>query len=103
MSPEESESFLDLENQGPPTGGLPPVQWFEAAEGLFTVRGLLSVIKTDPTMIARDSVSETTVPARRRLDRTPKRSAVIEDLEDFEAVLSRLAAEGIRWHMAIDL
>jgi hypothetical protein len=27
---------------------------------------------------------------------------VIEDLKDYEAVLQRLATEGIRWHMEVD-
>ena len=32
----------------------------------------------------------------------PEPSSLIEDLREFESVLSRMATEGIRWHAAID-
>ena len=83
VDPESAAAFCEEAGADAPEGGFPPEQWFPAADGLTTVRGLLSYLEANPTA-ARDS------------------SAVIEDLKDFESILSRLASEGVGWHLAVD-
>ena len=83
QDPEEAAAFVEDEGADPPPGGFPPEQWFPAADGLATVRGLLSYLVTNPTA-ARDS------------------EAIADDLREFESVLDRLATEGVRWHLAVD-
>ncbi len=55
-------------------------QWFTAAEGLATVRGLLDYLTTHTERVAE---------VRR----------VIGDLRALEQLLRRLEREGIRWHL----
>ena len=64
----------------PAAVGIPAEQWFDPAEGLATVRALLSA----PAALPGD-------PA-----------AVAEDLRGCERVLTRLLSGGVRWHLAID-
>jgi hypothetical protein len=80
--PKSAYALIAEEGEEPPDD-LPPEQWFSAAEGLATIRGLLAYLTTHP-----DAAAE--------VDR------LIEDLRQFEEVLSRLEEEGIRWHLAVD-
>ena len=83
QDPVEAASFLEDEGIEPPEGGFPPVEWYSAKDGLRTVRGLLSYLAEHPNAV-------------------PGVPALVEDLRQFESVLSRLASEGVRWHLAVD-
>ena len=83
LDPEEAASILEDEEIEPPEGGFPPTQWFEAQDGLATVRGLIAFLESNPTAIAN-------------------MSAVIDDLLGFEEVLRGLASADVRWHLAVD-
>jgi hypothetical protein len=63
---------------------LPEEKWFDAAEGLVTVRGLADWVQRTPKSV-----------------RAKKR--VLADLARMEAVLARAAAEGVEWHLALDI
>ncbi len=82
-SPENIRELLDEVEVEAPDVEMPPEQWFSAAEGLATVRGLLSHLTAHP---------EATADAEH----------VLEDLRQFETVLSQLDAAGVRWHLAVD-
>jgi hypothetical protein len=82
-NPESAAAFCEDAGGDPPEEGFPAEEWFPAEDGLTTVRGLLSYLEANPTEV-RDS------------------SALIEDLKEFESVLSRLASEGVGWHLAVD-
>jgi hypothetical protein len=80
---EDAESMLsDLEDID--LEGFPDVNWFEAKEGLLTVRGLISYLNTNPKAVK-------------------KTDAVIDDLQQFESVLTKLDNAGVRWHLAVDV
>ncbi len=83
QDPEEAAAFLEDQGVEYPTDELPAEQWFTPEEGLATVRGLLGHLAGQP-----DSIREA--------------AALADDLREFEAVLSRLAVEGVRWHLAVD-
>jgi hypothetical protein len=63
--------------------GLEP-RWFAPSDGLTTTEALMSHIQSDPTSV-------------------PRADFVLEDLRNFEKVLKRANAEGIRWHLAVDI
>lgn len=79
----EAMDFEEGEDVDPGSEKPAPLTWHPAAEGLATVRGLIKYIENN----------------RGATDRADK---VIADLREFEAVLNRLAADGIRFHLAID-
>jgi hypothetical protein len=83
--PEEDAEFFEEEGIDPPPGGFPPVQWFEPADGLRTVRGLLT------------RVSELAAVADRGYGK-----GVEEDLRQYEEVLVGLEQAGVRWHLEVD-
>jgi len=83
QDPTEAASFLEDEGVEPPEGGFPPLEWYSAEDGLRTVQGLLSYLTEHPTAV-------------------PGVPALVEDLREFDSVLSRLATEGVRWHLAVD-
>jgi hypothetical protein len=83
QDPEDLAEFLDTEGAEPTADGLPAEQWFPAADGLVTVRGLLSYLSAESTAV-------------------PDATAIIGDLQEFESVLGRLAAEGVQWHLSVD-
>jgi hypothetical protein len=74
QNPEEAAEFM--EENAP---ALPPAQWFDPADGLTTVKALLA-----------------------HFSGSPADAAVVGDLREFEAVLERLKAAGLRWHLAVD-
>lgn len=82
-SPEDVQELLDEEDEDLPVIEVPPERWFLASEGLATVRGLLSQLSADP-------------------DGTAESEHVIADLRQFETILARLDAEGVRWHLSVD-
>jgi hypothetical protein len=83
QDPAEAEAFFEGEEVDPPAEGFAPEQWFSAADGLTTVRGLLSELARSSAVV-------------------PEAAALIEDLREFESVLTRLDSEGVRWHLAVD-
>ncbi len=60
-----------------------PEQWFEAREGLATVQTLLKWVTENP-------------------ERIKNYEALITELKDFERVLERAQAAGVRWHLDVD-
>jgi hypothetical protein len=58
-------------------------EWFLASEGLKTVRALTEHLKNHPGAI--DGSNE-----------------ILEDLKEFERVLTQFEEERVRWHLAID-
>jgi hypothetical protein len=83
-SPDDVRALLADEDEEPPEVGLPPEEWFPAADGLVTVRGLLAYLKAHPEAAAE-------------VDR------LIENLRQFEEVLGQLDAAGVCWHLAVDV
>lgn len=57
--------------------------WFAPDEGLNWIRQVNAAVRAEPASL-RDS------------------SAVLQDLTEFEAVLTRAASESVRWRLAID-
>jgi len=82
--PEEVWALLSDEGSEPPAEGFAPQEWFPAEEGLATVRSLIAHLETDPSA-------------------APDAAALVEDLREFDRVLGGLAAESVRWHLAVDL
>jgi hypothetical protein len=78
LGEEEAEEFDDL----------PPEQWFSAAEGLQTVRGLRQYLEAHPEIAAPWRFS---------------REGVLMDLNEFERVLIRLDQEQIGWRLGFDV
>ncbi len=83
IAPEEAAAFIEEAGGEVPKEGLPAEQWFSAEDGLATVRGLLDCLSASPRAVANGK-------------------AIVSDLREFETVLSRLAIEGVRWHLAVD-
>ena len=79
--PAELEDFLE-EGQKLPEN-LQKEAWFEPAQGLRAVRGLIKHLSARPKAIKNGA-------------------AVLEDLQGFEAVLLRLEKEKVRWYLAVD-
>lgn len=82
QDPEELADFI-AEEGGQVPEELPAEQWFEAAEGLATVRALLEHLAKNPEALKNAK-------------------AIITDLKEFEAVLARLEKRKIHWHLAVD-
>ncbi|MGC1276376.1 MAG: hypothetical protein WBC44_21955 [Planctomycetaceae bacterium] len=86
IDPQEAADFLDeemLDEQGEESIDVPPEQWFDAGLGLKTVRALRQHLRDDPQVVRNAE-------------------AVLSDLDEFEAVLQRAEAAGVRWHLAVD-
>jgi len=81
--PERSEILAYLRDQGVTRDedGLPDEEWFEAADGLVTVRGLLARLRLDPSGV-------------------PQAQKIIADLEVVERALVAAKAHGIRFHLS---
>lgn len=67
----------------------PAEEWFAAAEGLATVRALIGAVAARPVPEVPDPFD-------------PPAGAILADLRSFELILDRLAAAGLRWHLAVD-
>lgn len=78
--PEEVE---DLLGEGADVPKVPPKKFFEAADGLNTVRALLAHLEKNPGMLKRSD-------------------QVRSDLREFEKILAAAKDAGVRWHLAID-
>ena len=62
---------------------LPQPQWFDASDGLLTVRALLDFLGTTPAALG----SET--------------HPVLSELREYERVLRKTAKRGLHWHVAV--
>jgi hypothetical protein len=84
VSSEDVRGFLG-EDEGSEklAGALFDADWFEARDGLASVRSLIRYLTDRPQAVGNAE-------------------ELIEDLREFEVVLSRLAQEGVRWHLAVD-
>ena len=64
-------------------GKLLPTQWFTGQEGLASVSALLTALRDDPALIGSEG------------------EFIREELEEYEEVLRKTAARGLRWHLAV--
>jgi hypothetical protein len=78
IAPEEAIAFMEGEGVDVGDMKLPPLRQFSAAEGLATVRALLTRPEGQPEGVA-------------------------EDLRDCERILSAAEKHGIGWHFEIDI
>jgi hypothetical protein len=62
---------------------LPEPQWYGAADGLATVTALIDFLSADPAPLG----SET--------------APVLAELHEYQNVLAKTAARGLRWHIAV--
>ena len=83
INPDEAAGFIEDEGGDVADVELPAETWFDAADGLSTVDALARHLSHNPEAI-------------------PDYSAVLSDLSEFKAVLTRLQADGVRWHLAVD-
>ena len=81
IDPDEAADFL--EGEGIDDVEIPAEQWFDAADGLKTIQGLLGAVRADPAKL-------------KNADR------VLEDLEAIEKVLLAADEQGVRFHLAVD-
>jgi len=79
--PEELAELLEADN--PDSENYPAQEWFDAQEGITTVAALIDYLKANPA----------------DLENSKK---VAEDLEEYLGILEHLAAEKIRWNLALD-
>lgn len=82
---ENSMSLLIEEGAGNPElmRRLPPPQWYFGSEGLGTVETLLHALKDEPQMLGTEGIQ------------------VLEELQEYERVLRKTDAKGLRWHLAV--
>ena len=104
QDPEEARAFAEEHDVTPPPGGYPPIQWFEAADGLATVQALIAMLEADPSIAPGASPSQETAPGDSEAYRpwTPDAEELISDLHEFEDVLDQLDDAGVRWHLSVD-
>ncbi len=81
---ENSMALLIEEGAGNPEllHRLPPPQWFQPEDGLATVRELISALQAEPRRMGNESFN------------------VLSELMEYQQVLSKAAARGLRWHLA---
>lgn len=82
---ENSMALLLEERAGDPAWAqtLPPPQWFSPTDGLVTVRALLDHLQQNPTAMGSDT------------------RAVMNELAEYETVLSKTAVRDLRWQLAV--
>lgn len=82
---ENSMALLWEQGAGDPEWGkhLPQAQWFQAPDGLITVRALIGFLEESPTALG----SET--------------DGVLSELREYEHVLAKTSLYGLRWHLAV--
>ena len=83
VAPEDVLAFFEDEGEMPEGLEPPAAEWFDAAEGLRTVRGLLAYVRENPSSVNQ---------AR----------GVCDDLEAAEEVLVAAKKRKVRFHLAID-
>ena len=82
---ENSMSLLIEEGAGNPElmKRLPPPQWYFGSEGLATIDALLSALQDEPQLLGTEGIQ------------------VLEELQEYERVLRKTDARGLRWHLAV--
>jgi hypothetical protein len=82
---ENSMALLSEQGAGDPDWGkhLPQAQWFQATDGLVTVRALIAFLEENLMALG----SET--------------DAVLSELRQYERVLAKTALYQLRWHLAV--
>jgi hypothetical protein len=79
--PESVGNYLAEQGLDPASFDLPEEEWFDAADGLATVQGLIAALRTDGGEI-------------------PQAERVLADLEIVEQNLSVAALHNVRFHLA---
>jgi hypothetical protein len=74
---EEGAGNADLINR------LPPPQWYFGSEGLATIEALIEALRDEPHKLGSEGPQ------------------VLEELEEYERVLRKTDARGLRWHLAV--
>ena len=82
---ENSMSLLIEEGAGNPEliKRLPPPQWYFGCEGLETVEALVEALRDEPQKLGSEG------------------PLVLEELEEYDRVLQKTDARGLRWHLAV--
>jgi len=82
---ENSMSLLIEEGAGNPDlmRRLPPPQWYSPADGLATVRALISALEDDPQQLGTEGPQ------------------VLSELQEYAIVLDKANRAGDRWHLAV--
>jgi hypothetical protein len=82
---ENSMSLLIEEGAGNPDlmRRLPPPQWYAAADGLATVRTLVTALENDPHQLGTEGPQ------------------VLSELQEYAHVLERTSTANLRWHLAV--
>ena len=82
---ENSMSLLIEEGAGNPDlmRRLPPPQWYSPADGLSTVRALISALEGDPQQLGTEGPQ------------------VLSELQEYATVLDKANRAGDRWHLAV--
>jgi hypothetical protein len=82
---ENSMSLLLEQGAGDPAWArnLPEPQWYNASDGLLTVRALIEFLDATPAALGSDT------------------HQVLVELTEFERVLSKTAQRGLSWHVAV--
>jgi hypothetical protein len=82
---ENSMALLIEEGGGNPDllNKLPPPQWYRPEDGLETVAALVKALELDPYQIGSEGPE------------------VLEELQQYQKVLQKTVAAGLRWHLAV--
>jgi hypothetical protein len=82
---ENSMSLLIEEGAGNPDliRRLPPPQWYSPADGLATIRALISALEDDPQQLGTEGPQ------------------VLSELQEYARVLEKANNAGHRWHLAV--
>jgi hypothetical protein len=82
---ENSMSLLIEEGAGNPDliKRLPPPQWYFGSEGLATIETLIEALQDEPHKLGSEGPQ------------------VLGELEEYERVLRKTDARGLRWHLAV--
>ncbi len=81
---ENSMALLLEQGTGDPDWAqhLPQPQWFAGTEGLTTVRAFIDYLAENPAALGSES------------------APVLNELKEYEQVLQKTTAHGLRWHLA---
>jgi hypothetical protein len=83
MAPGDAAAFVEQESGEPPDWELEPEQWFEAKDGLASVRGMLRYLEQKPQAVT--DVEQW-----------------MADLRKTETALEHLEKVGVRFHLSAD-
>jgi len=101
QDPDEARAFREENDIPPPPEGYPPIRWFDAADGLATVRSLIVQLEADPSIVTGAPAEGDDADASYK-PWAPDADELISDLHEFEDVLDQLDDAGVRWHLSVD-